>query len=189
MNRMQLTMSLVALLSLSPAVASAQQHEIYFHQAGALLQYGEAEVRILFAAITAKEFDPDATKKTIEELDRTMSTAKNMVDRVQASLPENMANLEPDLVKLREQVKAAEDQLRKLSTDIEEQTGAKEEGEEAELDEEGKALPQRDWDLLKKGCGWLAADLATAKASYAKLAGKLKVKPVKAVPKPSGKRG
>jgi uncharacterized coiled-coil protein SlyX len=191
MNRTHVTMTLVALLSMSPALASAQQHEIYFHQTGALLQFTEAEVKILFAAITAKEFDPDATKKTLEELERALSSAKNMVDRLQASLPENMSNMEQDLVKFRGEVKAAEDQLRKLTTDVEEQTGAKEGEEESppELDEEGKTTGAHDWDLLKKGCGWLAADLATAKASYAKLAMKLKVKPVKPVPKPAGKRG
>lgn len=188
MNRTHVTMSFVALLSMTPAVASAQTHEIYFHQTGALLAYANAQVRILYAAITAKEFDPDATKKTVEELQRAVSTAKTMVDRVQGLLPENMAKLEPDLVKFREQVKAAEDQLRKLATDIEEQTAPKEEEEEPELDEEGKQVPQRDWNLLKRGCGWLSADLAAAKSGYGKLVLKLKVKPVRAVPKPSGKR-
>ncbi len=187
MNRTYVTLSLALLLA-SPAVASAQQHEIYFHQTGALLQYGEAETKILYAAITAKEFDPEATKRTVEELERTLGSAKGMVDRVQALLPEGLASVEPDLVKLREQVKAAEDQLRKLATDIEEQTGSKEGDEEPELDEEGKQTPQRDWDLLKKGCGWLWIDLSTAKGSYAKLALRLKVKPVKLIPKPSGKR-
>jgi hypothetical protein len=188
MNRSTISMTIALLFA--PAIASAQQHEIYFHQAGALLAYTDAEVKILYAAITAKEFDPEATKKTVEELERAVSTSKNMVDRVQATLPENMASLEPDLVKLREQVKATEDQLRKLATDIDEQTGATKEGEEEglELDEEGKEVGKRDWNLLKKGCGWLAADLAVARGTYAKLAGKLKVKPVKRVPKPSGKR-
>jgi hypothetical protein len=187
MNRKVLSLT-VALLSLSPAVASAQQHEIYFHQAGALLAYADAEIKILFAAITAKEFDPEATKKTVEELDRTMSASKNMVDRIQATLPEDLSAMEPELVKFREQVKATEDQLRKLSNDIEEQTGSKEGEEEAELDEEGKPVGNRDWNLLKKGCGWLSTDLGVARATYAKLSGKLKVKPVKPVPKPSGKR-
>jgi septal ring factor EnvC (AmiA/AmiB activator) len=185
----KLSMTILALSAMSPGIAAAQQHEIYFHQAGALLAYTDAEVRILFAAITAKEFDPDATKKTVEELDRALSASKNMVDRIQATLPESLASMEPDLVKFREQVKATEDQLRKLATDIEEQTGTKEgEEEQPELDEEGKPVGQRDWNLLKKGCGWLAADLAAARASYAKLAGKLKVKPIRPVPKPAGKR-
>lgn len=188
MNRTQLSTLIIALSSLAPVLAHAQQHDIYFHQEGALLAYADAEVKILYAAITAKEFDPEATKKTLEELERTISSAKTMVDRVQATLPEDLANMEPELVKFRDQVKAAEDQLRKLATDIEEQTGAKEGEEEQELDEEGKPAVTRDWNLLKKGCGWLAADLATARATYAKLAGKLKVKPVKPVPKPSGKR-
>lgn len=186
MNRIHVVTTLVALSALSPSIASAQQHEIYFHQAGALLAYADAEVRILYAAITAKEFDPDATKKTVEELDRTVSTAKTMVDRIQATLPENMASMEPELVKFRDQVKAVEDQLRKVSSDIEEQTGAKEGEEEQGSEEQGK---QADWNLLKKGCGWLSSDLAVARGTYAKLAGKLKVKPVKPVPRPSGKRG
>jgi len=182
-------LSFTIALLMSPAVASAQQHEIYFHQAGALLAYADAEIKILFAAITAKEFDPEATKKTVEELDRAMSATKNMVDRIQATLPENMASMEPELVKFREQVKAAEDQLRKLGNDIDEQTGTKEgEEEQPELDDEGKQIGNRDWDLLKKGCGWLSNDLSVARATYGKLAGKLKVKPVKPVPKPAGKR-
>jgi hypothetical protein len=185
----QTTLMILGALWLVPGVASAQQHEIYFHQTGALLAYADAEVKILFAALTAKEFDPDATKKTLEELDRTVSASKNMVDRIQATLPEDMSAMEPELVKFREKVKATEDQLRKLTTDIEEQTGSKDgEEEQPELDEEGKEVGQRDWNLLKKGCGWLSSDLALVRDAYAKLGPKLKVKPVKPVPKPSGKR-
>src|SRR5687768_15230592 len=137
MNRTSLM--ILGALWLVPGVASAQQHEIYFHQTGALLAYAEAGVKILFAAITAKEFDPEAAKRTIEELDRSISTAKNMVDRIQGALPENLANMEADLVKFRGEVKATEDQLRKLKTDIEEQTGKEGDEEDApELDEEGK---------------------------------------------------
>jgi hypothetical protein len=186
MNR-NLTMTLAALVSMTPAVASAQTHEIYFHQTGALLQYSEAVVKILFAGITAKEFDTESTKRTMEELERAVSSAKNMVDRLQGSLPENMSSFEADLVKFRGEVKTAEDHLVKLKNDIEEQTGKGGDEEGGPDEEEGKTGPH-DWDLLKKGCGWLANDLATAKGTYAKLAVRLKVKPVKAVPKPSGKR-
>ena len=80
MNRTQVTMTFVALLSMSPAVASAQQHKIYFHQTGALLAYAEAGVKILFAAITAKEFDPEAAKRTVEELDRSISTEEGSLE-------------------------------------------------------------------------------------------------------------
>lgn len=183
MNRTHLTTSLVAMLSLLPSVASAQTHELYFHHAGALLAYADAQVRILYAAVTAKEFDKEAAKKTLEELDRTLAAGKTAVDRIQALLPENLSNLEQDLVKFRGEIKAAEDQLRKLGNDIEEQT--KGSGEDAE---EGGGV-KADWDLLKKGCGWLAADVQGAKSSYAKLAVRLKVKPAGAVPKPKGSRG
>jgi chromosome segregation ATPase len=182
MNRV-LAVTLLAL----PSAAFAQQHEIYFHQTGALLAYADAEIRILYAAITAKEFDPEIAKRTVEELDRALSAAKNNADRTTALLPENMTNIQPDVAKLRELVKAAEDQLQKLGTDIEEQTSPKEEEDD---DLEAAATGQRrDWDLLKGGCGWLAVDLAAARDHYAKLAKKLKVKPATAAPKPKGKRG
>lgn len=190
MTTRKLTSTLFAsFVLLAPALASAQTHELYFHQTGALLNYADAEVRILYAALTAKEFDPDLTKRTLEELDRTLSAAKKNVDRVTALLPEKLTKVQPDLVKFREQIKNTEDQLQKLATDIEEQTAPREaEGDLADELEEAAAAPARDWNLLKNGCGWLYTDIKTSKGVYAKLARQLKVKPVRTPKRPRGKR-
>lgn len=190
MKTAKLTSTLfTALLLLAPVAASAQTHELYFHQTGALLNYADAEVRILYAALTAKEFDPDLTKRTVEELDRTLSATKKNIDRVTALLPEKLTKVQPALVKFREQVKNTEDQLQKLATDIEEQTAPKElEGDLADELEQAAAEPTRDWNLLKNGCGWLYVDIKTSKSAYAKLARQLRVKPVRTPRRPRGKR-
>ncbi len=172
--------------------ARAEAYDLYYAQAGALLVYAQGELNILYGALTAKEFDPKITKDTVAELDRTLSAAKRSVDRVIALLPEELGKNAPELEKLRASIKQCEDALTKLGNDITEQTGSTEETEaelgsrpEEDLEE---TPPQRDWELLKRGTGWLAVDLKDARGKYSSLARKLKIKALKTPPKPRGKR-
>ena len=191
MNKALIILSFTAVLGAS-SDAFAQGHELHYAQAGALLAYGQSELNLLFAALTAKEFDPKLTKDTVAELERTLNDAKKRVDRATALLPESLEKNQPEMEKLRAAIKQCEDTLAKLGNDITEQTGAPEESDvelgsrpEEELDE---APPQRDWELLKRGTGWLAVDLGDARKKYSALARKLKLKSMKSPPKPRGKR-
>lgn len=175
--------------------ALAQSHDLQYAQAGALLTYAQAELNLLYAALTDKQFDPKLTKDTIDELNRSLQDAKKRIDRTIALLPENKAKAEPDLEKLRAQIKTCQDSLTKLANDIEEQTAAPsdEEGGLGEPKTNDDELPaeegaQRDWELLKRGTGWLGVDLAAARKSYARLARKVGVRRIKTPPKPRGKR-
>lgn len=192
MKKLASILAFTVTLGAASTEARAEAYDLYFAQAGALLQYAQGEINILYGALTAKEFDPKITKDTVEELDRTLSAAKRSVDRVIALLPEDLGKNAPDLEKLRASIKQCEDALNKLGNDITEQTGSTEEAE-AELgsrpDEDlEEAPPQRDWELLKRGTGWLSVDLDDAKAKYNGLARKLKLKGLKSPPKPRGKR-
>ncbi len=179
-------------LGATTSQARAETHGLYFSQAGALLAYADAELKVLYGALTAKEFDPKLTKDTVAELDRTLASAKRSVDRSIALLPESQSKVAPELEKLRTAIKQCEDALNKLGNDITEQTGSTEETEaelgarpEENLDEEP---PQRDWELLKRGTGWLGVDLKDARGKYGAVARKLRLKSLRSPPKPRGKR-
>ena len=172
--------------------ARAQDHTLHYVQAGALLTYAQAETRILYAVVSAREFDPKLTKDIIQELRRTVGDAKRRVDRSATLLPEKLAAYEPKIMKLRDAVRQAEDQLTKLANDVDEQTKSLTEEEETELgiqevEDEG-GPPQVDWDLLKKGVSWLAKDINDARSDYFRLAKKLKLPSLRSPPKARGKR-
>lgn len=177
-----------------PQTAQAQDYSLHYVQAGALLDYADAEVRVLYAAVTAREYDPKVTKDTLKELKETLDKAKRHAGRAGTLLPENLMKHEPAVEKLRGEISKAEDQLVKLATDIDEQTKALFADEaEVELGERsedtGEAEPAKtDWDLLKKGTGWLGVDIAGARRMHKSLARKIKVKGLKFPPKPRGKR-
>lgn len=177
--------TLAVVASASPAWA--QGADLHYAQAGALLSYGEAEIRILYAALSAKEFDPSITKSVVDELNRSLNEAKKRVDRTIPLLEEKDKALEPEMLKLREAIKKCEDELTKLNTDIEEQTGAKGDDEEKK-DDDDEERPQTDWELLKRGTSWLNVDIGNAKTAYAALAKKMKAPTLVAPPKPKGKR-
>lgn len=173
--------------------AAAQDYALHYVHAGALLDYAEVELKILYAAVTARQYDPKITKDTLEELKRVLRDAKNQAGRAATLLPENLMKHEPAVEKLRSQISAAEDQLTKLATDIDEQTKSLFAEEEVELgersDDTGEAEPAKvDWDLLKKGTGWLNVDVQSAQRMHKSLARKIKVGRLKAPPKPRGKR-
>lgn len=180
------TFASLAILAQAPT-AAAQGADLHYAQAGALLTYAESEVRILYAALSAKEFDPSITKSVIDELTRALNESKKRVDRTIPLLDEKDKAVEPDMLKLREAIKKCEDELTKLNTDIEEQTGAKGDDEEKKDDDE-EERPQTDWELLKRGTSWLSQDIGNAKTAYAALAKKLKLPTLAAPPKPKGKR-
>jgi hypothetical protein len=174
--------------------AQAQDYTLAYGQAGALLTYAEAELRILYAGVTAREYDPKIIKDTLTELKRAIGDAKRQVGRAGTLLPDELSKHQEEVEKLRTAISKAEDQLNKLSNDIDEQTkGLAGEEAEPELGErsegdEGDEAPKVDWELLKADIGWLNVDLGTAKGLYGSVAKKLKVAALKVPPKPKGKR-
>lgn len=175
---------MTAAVNAAPSKAQAQDHGLYYAQSSALLTYADAEIRLLYASVTAKEFDPALTKSLVKELERTMSEAKRKLDRVSTLMPEKYKKQEPAIQKVRDKMIKVENQLQRLATDIEEQTKGL--GEEEE--EEDEEPVTRDWTLLKNGAGWLAQDLKAAKSGFAKLARKLGVRPLPSPKRPRGKR-
>jgi hypothetical protein len=183
----------VALAVASPA--RAQGPELSYAQAGALLSYADAEVKLLFGAINAKEFDPSMTRSLLDELKRSLEESKKRIDRSSALLDEKQAALEPELIKVRDAIRRVEGSLDKLTRDIEAQTGKlAADGEESgpapekKTEEEEAEAPPRDWELLKRGAGWLGADLKDAQAAYGAVAKKLKVPAFPFPPKPKTPR-
>ena len=189
---------LLAGATLAPASALAQDAGLYHAQSGTLLTYAETETRVLYAVLTAQEFDVELTRSMVEELKRSIADAKKSVDRSTALLSESQQKLAPDFQKLREGVKAAEDQVVKLAADIQTEVKARasdddsnegepvpEGGAEAAEKEKG---PPPNWQLLKDGAGWLAIDLAAARSLHAKLAKSVKMPALAGPPKPKTKR-
>lgn len=168
--------------------AGAEDAVLHHAQSGALLEYADMETQILYATLSAKEFDVELAHSMLKELARTLNDAKRGVDRTRLLVSDE--KLEPELTKVLESVKRAENQLRDLTTDVEEQTGEKEPAHDDHRDELGEAEepPKRDWALLKNGTAWLYSDLKEARALHASAGKKLKGAPLKPPPKPSGKR-
>lgn len=167
--------------------ARAEDAHLYHAQSGALLTFAEAEVTIMFNALLAKEFDPELAKTLIKDLERSINDAKRAIDRTRIILGDE--KLEPDLVKILDIVKRAESQVTRLSTNIEEQTGEKEEEPSDHREEETEEAPKtRDWNLLKNDASWLAQDIKDARAAHTAFSKKLKSAPMKAPPKAAGKR-
>ncbi len=175
------------------APAQAQDYSLHYAQAGALLDYSNVQVKLLYASVTALEYDANTTKNTVAELKRSLGDAKRHAGRAATLLPEKMMKHEAQVEKLRAVISKAEDQLMKLATDIDEQTKAlTAEDSEVELgertDDEAVAPAQVDWDLLKKGTGWLGVDVSAARRLHKSVARKIKVKGLRSPPKPRGKR-
>jgi hypothetical protein len=173
-------------------ISSARAEDPMLHHAhsGALLAYADAEVQVLYNTFLAKEFDPELAKTTLKELERTVNTAKRSVDRTRLMLGDD-SKLEPEFAKLIDVLKRAEKQLSNLNTDVEEQTGEKEEGEPSDHrgdDAPKDEAPKLDWNLLKNGASWLYADIKEARAMHATVGKKLKGSALKPPPKPAGKR-
>lgn len=182
-TRQLVTLTLFA-MTLAPASGLAQNHKLPFVQAGASLSYAKTEVRILYAAITAREFDLGFTKATLEQVEQALAKAKRSLDRSETLLPENMSKLSSRLLAARENVVAAEGQLEKLGAAVVEQTKSL----TVEDEDEAAELPPTDWKLLEQETGWLWVDVTAAASAHAKLTQPLKVKPLKKVRKPRGKR-
>ncbi len=182
--------SMLSLTALSVAsTARAEDAHLYHAQSGALLTFAEAEATIIFNALLAKEFDPELAKTLLKDLERSINDAKRAIDRTRIILGDE--KLEPDLVKLLDIVKRAESQVTRLSTNVEEQTGEKEEEpSDHRNDDEGEEAPKtRDWNLLKNDTAWLAQDIKDARAAHTAFTKKLKgATPMKPPPKAAGKR-
>lgn len=183
-NSFCLTVLLVSLGAFGPAAAHAQGHELPFAQAGAALEYADAEARILHAAVTAKQFDLGFTKQVLEELEKALAEAKRSVDRAETLLPDNLAKMSEKLLELRDKVVAAETQRERLATLIADETKVL----LAEDEEEAAELPPTDWKLLEGQAAWLAVDVDAASAAHSQIARALKAPMPKAVRRPKGKR-
>jgi hypothetical protein len=180
----------VSLAAFAARDASAQEAHLYHAHSGALLAFADAEATVFYNALLAKEFDPEIAKTLLGDLERAVNDAKRAIDRTRIILADE--KLEPDMVKLLDIVKRAESQLGRLNTDVEEQTGEKEdEPSDHRDDDEGEDEPKRrDWNLLKNGASWVYQDIKDARAQHAAVGKKIKgAAPLKSPPKPAGKRG
>jgi hypothetical protein len=173
-------------LVLGAQTARASEHELYYAQAGAMLDYAGAEVRILYAAVTQRIFDPTITRQASDELERTLEQAKRQVRRTGALLPESMSKHEDAVGALEEQIIGAERQLEKFDTIVEAAITALT-ADEDEL-EEGEEPPETDWAALRSSCAWLAKDIEKAKRTHAGVARRLGMKPLRSPPTPRGER-
>ena len=165
-----------------------------------MLDHAVGETKVLYAALSAREFDFDMTLRLAAETKRAIRDAKRAVDRSTDSLTEKQEKLRPEMKKLRDAVKAAEDQLAKVEKAIgsqvkpwmEAELEEEEEGE-SELaddvaDKPAKAPPEPDWDLIKGGIGWLYVDLSKAQSLHGRIAKKVKMPRLRTPPKPKGSR-
>lgn len=164
--------------------AAAQDHALPYVQAGAALDYAEQEVRVLHAAVTAKQFDLGFTEQALAELEHALAHAKRNIDRAETLLPTKMSKLGEKVLEVRAKVVAAETQLAKLKQIIEEQTKVL----TVEDEEEAAELPPTDWKLMERETGWLAVDIGHAMKAHRMLERRLGARALKPVRKPRGKR-
>lgn len=185
MSMPKMLTALVALgLAAQAAPAMAQTHALPYAQAGVALDYADDEVRVLYAAVTAKQFDLGFTQQTLTEIENALANAKRNIDRAETLLPDGMSKMSAPVLAVREKIVAAETQLEKLKVVITEQTKAL----TMEDEEEAEELPPTDWKLMEAETGWLAMDIGEAGKAHGKLSGKLKAKMPGKVKKPRGKR-
>ncbi|MBK8012595.1 MAG: hypothetical protein IPK13_14690 [Deltaproteobacteria bacterium] len=196
--------TLFAAMSMSaPRDAQGQDVDLHFTQVGGQLERADGDLRVLNASVSAKVFDPALAQAVIKELEAAFAAAKKSTDRSTALLSDSQRKFEPEMLKLREAIKACEDQLRLLATDIDEQTGAAGDDDGDEEDEPSTALSgtddleraanapdkvKADWALLRASTGWLGVDLSEARDKYKRIARGLKLKPYPYPKKPKGKR-
>lgn len=191
-KRLVLGLPLFSVLLLG-SPASAQEPDLHHVRAGLQLASAAEETKLIHAALSAKVFDVGLTRSLVEEVARSIQSAKQSSDRAQALLPEAKQSLEAEFEKLRGVIKRAEDQAAKLRAVLTQET----QGLEAE-DQEGGALDARAdgdepaaqprWNVLKDETGWLFLDLSEARALHQKLGPKLKAPGLSAPPKPKSKR-
>lgn len=182
--------SLVALGAVAFSTsARAEDASLYHAESGALLAFADADVTIVYNVLLAKEFDPELAKTLLKDLERSVNDAKRAIDRTRIVLGDE--KLEPEFVKLLDVVKRAESMVTRFTTDVEEQTGSKEdEPSDHRDDEEGSDTPKHhDWNLLKNDAAWLFQDIKDARTMHAAVGKKIKgAAPLKSPPKASGKR-
>ncbi len=179
--------TLLFLAVLVPGAASAQTHDLPYAQSGVALDYAEMEARVLYASVTAKQFDVPFTRNMLEQLGLGLAEAKRNLDRAEALLPESLEGRANAIRGVRDLVVAAETQLEKLRDFIVEQTKHLS-AEEPDDEDEDEEKPQTDWKQIERQTAWLSADIDAAKAALGKLRGPLGVKPLKKVAKPRGAR-
>lgn len=169
----------------SHEVARGSEHELYYVQAGALLNYAEAEVRVLYAAVTQRVFDPTVTKQAMDELERTLTRAKRQVGRAGTLLPEKASRHEEAIDGIRKKVIAAERQLARVreivDTAIERLTSD-------ETEDEGEEAAPTDWEAIRASCAWLGKDIKAARTAHAATRRRMALKPLRFPPTPRGKR-
>lgn len=109
-----LSLALLTVAALAPTSALAQDAGLHHAQSGALIAYAESEVKVLYAALSAREFDMELTQRMVSELKRSVADAKKSTDRSTDLLSDAQEKLRPQLEKIRADLVAAEKQIQKL---------------------------------------------------------------------------
>ncbi len=178
--------------TLFAGAAHAQSSGLHHAQTGALLSFANGEVKVLYAALTDRQFDLELTERLIGELSRAVADAKRSTDRSTDLLDEKQEKLRPNLEKVRAALVSAQKQVDLLKADVEGQVkpflAQLENDERDEREGEPEPVPEPDWNTLKGHAGWIAVDLATAIKLHGRLNKKIKVPRLRTPPKPKGER-
>jgi hypothetical protein len=172
------------LLVALPAVAFAEDAGPHHVRAGIQLGAADEQLKLLYAVITAKEFDVELSKTLSADIKRAVGDAKSSAFRASALLGDAEKKAEPDFKKLQDGMKRVEDATAKLDEDLKEETAGLKPDEDAEESEEAK-MPS--WELLKDDAGALAKEISDARALHSKLAKMIKLPQLKAPPPPKKK--
>ena len=177
---------------MAPA-AQAQDAGLHHAQTNSLLGFASSEVKVLAAALGARQFDLELTQSITKELKRTITDAKKSVDRTSALLDEKQEKLQPKFEALRAILVTAEKQVTKLEKDLD---GSVTPYIEQFLDEgsddlelaKTEKVAEPDWDAIKAHAGWLNIDIGAARKAHGKLSSGAKMPRLRTPPKPKGKR-
>ncbi len=168
-----------AAITIAAPTVEAQSHDLYFAQVGAALTYSYAEVRVLYGAVHSGKYDPKLTADTLEEIRRSLSSAKRQADRGMNHLPRTLRKFGPQVDKLRKAIARCQQTLSKVETDILEQTRPAADDELTRelgrpLVDNDRSAPRRsDRKVMRNSVGWLAYDIKAARALYKEAAVKV----------------
>jgi len=191
-RKLNLTVLLVTGLGFAAPPALAQSGKLHHIQSQTLLTFSSAETNLVYAALSAREFDMSLTNELIQSLRTSLRGAKKHLDKSTDLLSEKQEKLRPKFEKLRGILVTAERQLETLSKDVETQVkpfmDAMEGGDDRGQGEDTAGPPEPNWEALKKHVGWIALDLSKAQRLHRSLAGKIRATKLRTPRKPRGKR-
>ncbi|MCC7384088.1 MAG: hypothetical protein IT384_19755 [Deltaproteobacteria bacterium] len=173
--------------------AGAEEAAPHHVRASAMLELADQEAKLLYAVLTAKVFDVELSMTLASDLVRAIGEAKSSVFRAEALLDEAAAKSAPELKKIQDTMKAAEESARKLENDLKQETKGLKEDESEDIAPAAGSGPSEaktpSWDLLKDDVGQLYKELSEAKAGVARTARVVKPPVLKAPPPPKAKKG